>query len=319
MGIIEIGERRGSRRAMFAPEGISWTTLDRSDLRGVAPHGTNLTTVSHLSESLIAGIPCVLCKYDDTLCSRLEFSASSPAVFNDNATYERALSLSLSLSLLTHGAFFSFFPHTRTFAYLVQRRGRSTFLFSACRRLPFPFPSGCRVARFASRKDLERKRKGGGRKMEMRKGEDPVQRDQDGGERKGRLKRDRCDESRESARERAKLSSNRVRSIFNAFALTLAVARAFPLPRLLESKLRYDATRRQPTRIVVGTPWQRTCVKPRFRHLRCRIVAASVPRVDHRPSTRHKSELLRYRSPNRLPVSRNLVHAKRFSHVLLPR
>lgn len=81
------------------------------------------------------------------------------------------------------------------------------------------------------------------------------------------------------------------------FALTLAVARAFPLPRLLESKLRYDATRRQPTRIVVGTPWQRTCVKPRFRHLRCRIVAASVPRVDHRPSTRHKSELLRYRSP----------------------
>ena len=204
-------------------------------------------------------------------------------------------------------------------SFIGKRRGRSTFLFSACRRLPFPFPSGCRVARFASRKDLERKRKGGGRKMEMRKGEDPVQRDQDGGERKGRLKRDRCDESRESARERAKLSSNRVRSIFNAFALTLAVARAFPLPRLLESKLRYDATRRQPTRIVVGTPWQRTCVKPRFRHLRCRIVAASVPRVDHRPSTRHKSELLRYRSPNRLPVSRNLVHAKRFSHVLLPR
>lgn len=111
---------------MFAPEGISWTTLDRSDLRGVAPHGTNLTTVSHLSESLIAGIPCVLCKYDDTLCSRLEFSASSPAVFNDNATYERALSLSLSVSLLTHGAFFSFFPHTRTFAYLVHREETRT-------------------------------------------------------------------------------------------------------------------------------------------------------------------------------------------------
>lgn len=201
-----------------------------------------------------------------------------------------------------------------------DERSDKLFSFSPSRQLPFLFLCCCSVARFSARKDFERKkRKGGGRKMELRKGEDPLQRDQDGGERKGRLKRDRCDESRESARERAELSSNRVRSIFNAFALTLAVARAFPLPRLLESKLRYDATRRQPTRIVVGTPWQRTCVKPRFRHLRCRIVAASVPRVDHRPSTRHKSELLRYRSPNRLPVSRNLVHAKRFSHVLLSR
>lgn len=190
---------------------------------------------------------------------------------------------------------------------------------------PAAFPSRrrCRAWPVSRRERIWKggERKGGRRKMEMRKGEDPLQRDQDGGERKGRLKRrDRCDESRESARgNEPRLSSNRVRSIFNAFALTLAVARAFPLPRLLESKLRYDATRRQPTRIVVGTPWQRTCVKPRFRHLRCRIVAASVPRVDHRPSTRHKSELLRYRSPNRPPVSRNLVHAKRFSHVLLPR
>lgn len=136
MGIIEIGGRRGSRPCDVCSRGDKLDALGRSDLRGVAPHGTNLTTVSHLSESLIAGIPCVLCKYDDTLCSRLELSASSPAVFNDNATYECSLSLSRSLSLLKHGAFFSFFPYTRTFTYLVHREETRTIRCDSRSRLP---------------------------------------------------------------------------------------------------------------------------------------------------------------------------------------